>query len=267
MSQTKAQLIAGNSDQTIAASTVTATNIKNPSSVSNNIVLSSNGAATINSISTTNLKNPSAANNNVVLNSDGSIGGTFLASTSDVGGIYTTGSITSGTPTLTVASATGITSGMHVVGQGISPGTTVNNVVGTTITLSANSSATFSSAPVSFYVANKVLSPATVGGMLCCAWVNFNGTGTVAIRAQYNVSSITDLGVGSYQINFTSSFSDANFAVIATCSTEPGSVGIVSSGPSDTDFGKTINRVNLYTYDSSSESVVDRTSVNVSVFR
>ena len=44
------------------------------------------------------------------------------------------------------------------------------------------------------------------------AWVNFNGTGTVAIRAQYNVSSITDNGTGDYTVNFTTAISDANYA-------------------------------------------------------
>lgn len=44
------------------------------------------------------------------------------------------------------------------------------------------------------------------------AWVNFNGTGTVAIRASGNVSSITDGGVGNYTVNFTTAMSDANYA-------------------------------------------------------
>ena len=44
------------------------------------------------------------------------------------------------------------------------------------------------------------------------AWVNFNGTGTVAIRASFNVSSITDGGVGIYAINFTNAFTDANYS-------------------------------------------------------
>jgi len=47
----------------------------------------------------------------------------------------------------------------------------------------------------------------------CRAWVNFNGTGTVAIRASGNVSSITDNGGGDYTINFTNAMPDANFAV------------------------------------------------------
>jgi len=48
----------------------------------------------------------------------------------------------------------------------------------------------------------------------CRAWVNFNGTGTVAIRASGNVSSITDNGDGNYYVNFTNAMPDANFASI-----------------------------------------------------
>lgn len=48
------------------------------------------------------------------------------------------------------------------------------------------------------------------------AWVNFNGTGTVAIRASDNVASITDNGAGDYTINFTTAIADANYAVVAT---------------------------------------------------
>ena len=45
------------------------------------------------------------------------------------------------------------------------------------------------------------------------AWVNFDGTGTVAIRGSYNVSSITDNGTGDYTINFTNALPDANYSV------------------------------------------------------
>jgi len=45
------------------------------------------------------------------------------------------------------------------------------------------------------------------------AWVNFNGTGTVAIRSSYNVSSITDNGTGDYTVNFTTALADANYAM------------------------------------------------------
>jgi hypothetical protein len=55
----------------------------------------------------------------------------------------------------------------------------------------------------------------TEQGQLCKAWVNFNGTGTVAIRASFNVSSITDNGVGNYTVNFTTAMVDANYVVTA----------------------------------------------------
>lgn len=53
-------------------------------------------------------------------------------------------------------------------------------------------------------------------GTLCRAWVNFDGTGTVAIRGAFNVSSITDIGVGTYGVNFTNPISDVNYSVVAT---------------------------------------------------
>ena len=51
---------------------------------------------------------------------------------------------------------------------------------------------------------------------LAKAWVNFNGTGTVAIRASFNVSSITDNGTGDYTVNFTTAFVDTNYTGIAS---------------------------------------------------
>lgn len=47
----------------------------------------------------------------------------------------------------------------------------------------------------------------------CRAWVNFNGTGTVAIRASGNVTSITDNGTGDYTVNFTTAMPDTNYAI------------------------------------------------------
>jgi hypothetical protein len=60
---------------------------------------------------------------------------------------------------------------------------------------------------------------ATVSGTaplyMARAWVNFNGTGTVAIRASGNVSSITDNAVGDHTVNFTVAMPDANYSAIA----------------------------------------------------
>ena len=61
----------------------------------------------------------------------------------------------------------------------------------------------------------------------CRAWVNFNGTGTVAIRESGNVSSITDNGTGDYTVNFTTAMPDANYA------------GVVSGGFSGNVSGRT----------------------------
>ena len=51
----------------------------------------------------------------------------------------------------------------------------------------------------------------TAPSYLCRAWVNFNGTGTVAIRASGNVSSITDNGTGDYTVNFATAMADVNY--------------------------------------------------------
>jgi hypothetical protein len=73
------------------------------------------------------------------------------------------------------------------------------------------------------------------------AWVNFNGTGTVAIRASDNVSSITDNGVGRFRINMTTALADSNYVVVGSVlnSTTPGVNGISWVVGSD-DAGATI---------------------------
>ena len=94
------------------------------------------------------------------------------------------------------------------------------------------------------------------------AWVNFNGTGTVAIRASYNVSSITDNGTGNYTLNFTNAFADTNYSVSGTCGQPVGgfSQGVLSpktyattSLRIDTDFAGPVQR--------------DADFVNVAIFR
>lgn len=59
----------------------------------------------------------------------------------------------------------------------------------------------------------------------CRAWVNFNGTGTVAIRASGNVSSITDNGTGNYTANFSNSMPDGNYACSLGIGNDSGSSG------------------------------------------
>ena len=68
------------------------------------------------------------------------------------------------------------------------------------------------------------------------AWVNFDGTGTVAINSAYNVSSITDNGVGDYSINFATSLANGNYTAVGT-SNQSGSLGVVRLG----SFTKTVS--------------------------
>ena len=58
------------------------------------------------------------------------------------------------------------------------------------------------------------------------AWVNFNGTGTVAIRAAGNVSSITDNGAGNYTVNFTTAMPDANYSAVTSMDQGSSGAGI-----------------------------------------
>jgi len=104
----------------------------------------------------------------------------------------------------------------------------------------------------------------------CRAWVNFNGTGTVAIRASGNVSSITDNGTGDYTVNFTNAMPDTNYVIT-------GSARIQDSTASDgAMFGTTRQnvantymtnacRVNgLYPVDG---SLYDAVVMSVAIFR
>lgn len=56
----------------------------------------------------------------------------------------------------------------------------------------------------------------TVASGVAKAWVNFNGSGTVAIRASFNCTSITDNGIGTYTVNFTNALADTNYAASVT---------------------------------------------------
>jgi len=100
-------------------------------------------------------------------------------------------------------------------------------------------------------------------GFFSRAWVNFNGTGTPAIRAGGNFSSITDNGPGDYTVNLSTAMPDTSFAAIASCSDDgsganiPGVVSIVS---------QTTGSVRLLVRDSGSGSV-DRTTVTCAIFR
>ena len=102
-------------------------------------------------------------------------------------------------------------------------------------------------------------------GTFCRAWVNFNGTGTVAIRASFNVSSITDNGTGNYTVNFTTAMADANYAAtIGGCYLDNNTVER-NFGPTTESF--TTSSVKILSADMSAGGALDVAVVSVAVFR
>jgi len=94
------------------------------------------------------------------------------------------------------------------------------------------------------------------------AWVNFNGTGTVAINGNGNVSSITDNGTGDYTVNFTTAMSDTNYSVVAT---KQNTATNVSSGIAEITANRTTSSVRITTFENANST--DSNNVSVAVFR
>jgi hypothetical protein len=91
----------------------------------------------------------------------------------------------------------------------------------------------------------------------CRAWVNFDGTGTVAIRASGNVSSITDNNTGNYTVNFTTAMSDVNFASLVSCNltTDTSSIIQIINNQTTSTVQMTLSNPGVANYDSAYVSV------------
>jgi hypothetical protein len=94
----------------------------------------------------------------------------------------------------------------------------------------------------------------------CRAWVNFNGTGTVAIRASGNVSSITDNGVGTYNINLTTAMPDANYSIVSASRNSGIQASVSSVGNTSASIGF-VNTLDL------NDNSIDVNNINVAIFR
>jgi uncharacterized protein (AIM24 family) len=94
----------------------------------------------------------------------------------------------------------------------------------------------------------------------CRAWVNFNGTGTVAIRASGNVSSITDNGTGRFTVNFTNAMPDANYAAVCSGGSSGTSAGMGYM------YSPTVNGTGAE-FVNASDALLDPVYATVSVFR
>lgn len=97
----------------------------------------------------------------------------------------------------------------------------------------------------------------------CRAWVNFNGTGTPAIRASGNVTNITDNGVGQYTINITTALADTNFATLVSA----GDTTVSSANSTMTYVGSKSTTTQFVAIRSGTNSDVDRDQILIAIFR
>jgi hypothetical protein len=97
----------------------------------------------------------------------------------------------------------------------------------------------------------------------CRAWVNFNGTSTVSIRASGNVTSITDNGTGDYTVNFTTAMPDANYAWSGSA-TNAANSNIVMGQNAPTAPTASALRINTA---QAAVAIADMQYVSISVFR
>tara|TARA_R110000803_G_scaffold200669_1_gene265164 strand:+ start:279 stop:656 length:378 start_codon:yes stop_codon:yes gene_type:complete len=92
------------------------------------------------------------------------------------------------------------------------------------------------------------------------AWVDFNGTGTVAIRGSYNVSSITDNSTGNYSVNFATNMANTNYATVTNGAR-------LNNQYISTHYGnQQVSKVIIVTYTINSTGGADTDTVAVTVF-
>jgi len=120
-------------------------------------------------------------------------------------------------------------------------------------------------AAIQALVPNVLNASGTAPLYACRAWVNFNGTGTVAIRASGNVSSITDNGTGDYTVNFATAMPDANYCAVVTV----GGAGTLATGNALVGWaaGYASGSVRIGVSDNNTDLNSDAPYANVAIFR
>ena len=101
----------------------------------------------------------------------------------------------------------------------------------------------------------------------CRAWVNFNGVGTVAIREAGNVSSVTDGGTGIFTINFTTDFSDADYATVCSSANSFNTWPRIIAAGTSANPTYSVSAVGLYIVRSDNNSAEDNDRTQVAIFR
>ena len=118
--------------------------------------------------------------------------------------------------------------------------------------------------PVTLGASQLQTPPGTAPSFTCRAWVNFNGTGTVAIRASGNVTSITDIGTGLYQVNFSVPMPDANYSSVASGANTSGSSSVRIPAPGS---AQSAWDVQVDATDAAQTVRLDSNNMHVAIFR
>ena len=132
-------------------------------------------------------------------------------------------------------------------------------------TLSVASINSLSSAPPVFKNSSGVEK-----GQLAKVWCNFNGTGTVAIRSSFNVSSITDNGTGQYTVNFATAMGNDDYCAVGACKEKTTNAAtsvifMLGKVTSDAD-GYTTTKLRASSAAYVNDNMYDSATVNVSIF-
>ena len=199
---------------------------------------------------------------------------TIYASNNDIMGISANANTFGNTIIIVAGNTSTISVGDIVAGANVFPDTTVLSFNSppsnrSNITVSKALAGSNTNTAVQFYSSTKVISPGIAGPGLCKAWVNFNGTGSVQIRAAFNVNSITDNGTGDYTVNFTIAMPDINYTVAGSTAVFAGGSGYrwlaVGSGLGS-DFSMTTSSIRVQpVYDPSTKTDAD--FVSLVIFR
>ena len=110
----------------------------------------------------------------------------------------------------------------------------------------------------------------TEKGQLAKLWCNFNGTGAVAIKDSFNVSSITDEGTGQYSVNFTNAMGDTNYCAGGcikekTDNSATSVIFMLGKLTSDAD-GYTTTKLRVSSAAYVNDSLYDSATINVFIF-
>ena len=139
-------------------------------------------------------------------------------------------------------------------------GNNIINESGDTITIGASGDTI--TIPSGATISNLGTASGFVGANEAKAWVNFNGTGTVAIREDFNVTSITDNNTGDYTINFTNALTDANYATVGiTQQDSGGGARIIAGSGTPTTTTRQINTATV------ANVLQDHQFISVAIFR